>query len=134
MKGNVRLNYVREDFHDFNNKVRFVIDIDQASLSTNDIYYFYKEIGKDQFFTFKTILTGTLNDIYARNLNLIDGKKSQIIGNVNFKNLFGKNGQRFYMKGSFNKVSSNYENLVALLPNVLGKKLPSSLKKLVNLI
>ena len=130
LKGNVRLNYVREDFHDFNNKVRFVMDIDQASLSTNDIYYFYKEIGKDQFFTFKTILTGTLNDIYARNLNLIDGKKSQIIGNVNFKNLFGKNGQRFYMKGSFDKVSSNYENLVALLPNVLGKKLPSSLKKI----
>ena len=34
------------------------------------------------------------------------------------------------MNGSFDKVTSSYENLVSILPNVLGKKLPSSLKKL----
>jgi len=62
---------------------------------------------------------------------LKDTKNSEIVGNVNFKNLFAKKGQgEFYMKGTFEKVSSNYENLTALLPNVLGKKLPTSLKKL----
>ncbi len=34
------------------------------------------------------------------------------------------------MIGSFDKVSSSYDNLIAFLPNVLGKKLPTSLKKL----
>lgn len=129
-KGNVALNYKREDFQDFNNKVQFNILIDQASLSTNDIRYFYKELGENQNFTLKAYITGTLNDLVAKKLNLTDSKNTQIIGDVNFKNLFGKNNQHFYMKGNFDKVSSNYSNLTSLLPNVLGKKLPTSLKKI----
>lgn len=40
------------------------------------------------------------------------------------------------MNGKFDKLTSSYDNLVALLPNVLGKRLPIRLKKLgtVNLI
>ena len=129
-KGDVMLEYVREDFQDFNNKVHFDIAIRQASFSTNDIRYFYKEIGKNQNFTMKAHITGTLNNLVAKGLNLTDSKNTQIVGNVNFKNLFGKNDQFFYMKGSFDKLASNYDNLVQLLPNVLGKKLPSSLKKI----
>ncbi len=129
-KGNVALNYNREDFQDFNNKVHFNILIDQASLSTNDIWFFYKELGRDQNFTLKAHLTGTLNDIVATNLILTDSKKTKIIGDANFKNLFGKDRQHFYMKGDFDNISSSYENLVTLLPNVLGKKLPTSLKKI----
>ena len=34
------------------------------------------------------------------------------------------------MLGNFTKVTSNYDNLIALLPNVLGENLPISLKKL----
>jgi hypothetical protein len=128
--GDIALNYKREDFQDFNNKVQFDIKIDQASLSTNDIRYFYKEIGKDQYFNLNADIRGSLNNLVARNLNISDNKNSQIIGNVNFKNLFGKKGQYFYMKGEFSKVSSSYDKLVKLLPNVLGKKLPTSLKKI----
>lgn len=129
-KGNVTLNYKREDFQDFNNKVRFDIRIGQASLSTHDIRCFYKEIGKDQNFTLKGHITGTLNNILVHHMNLTDSKNTQIIGNVNFKNLFGASNQFFYMKGDFSKVASNYDNLVKLLPNVLGTKLPTSLKKI----
>jgi hypothetical protein len=129
-KGDVALNYRREDFHDFNNKVLFDIKVKESLLATNDIRYFYKELGKDQHFAMKAHLTGTLNDIKATDMTLTDSKGSQIVGDVNFKNLLGKNEQHFYMKGDFDKVSSNYENLVTLLPNVLGKKLPSSLKKI----
>ncbi|HMK06672.1 MAG TPA: hypothetical protein VK476_04025, partial [Flavobacterium sp.] len=128
--GDVALNYKREDFHDFNNKVQFDIKIKKSILATNDIRYFYKELGKDQYFSLKADLTGTLNDIVAKKMRLTDSKNSQIVGDVNFKNLLGKGGQHFYMKGDFDKVSSNYQNLVTLLPNVLGKKLPSSLKKI----
>lgn len=129
LKGDAALYYDRKDFTDFNNKVQFDIQIDQSLLSTNDIHYFYKELGQNQQFHLKAHITGTLNNLVAKNLRLMDNRNSQIIGNVNFKNLFGNTNQHFYMKGDFDKVSSSYENLVALLPNVLGKKLPTSLKK-----
>jgi hypothetical protein len=129
--GDVILKYERKDFADFNNKVVFDVKTDSASISSNDIRYFYKGLGKDKTFSLSGKIGGTLNDLTAKNLKLIDNKNSQIIGDVNFKNLFAKKGQgEFYMKGSFDKVSSSYENLTSLLPEVLGKKLPSSLKKL----
>lgn len=130
VKGKVTLSYERKDFADFNNKVLFDIELDIASLSTNDIRHFYKELGKDRKYNLNADLKGTLNDFFAKNMVLIDSNNSQIIGDVNFRNLFGKNGQEFYMKGSFDKVVSSYDDLIATLPNVLGKKLPSSLKKL----
>ena len=130
-KGAVILKYDRKDFKDFNNKVIFDVKTDAASISSNDIWYFYKDIGKNQQFDLKGKMDGTLNDFTAKNLKLKDTKNSEIIGDVNFKNLFAKKGQgEFYMKGSFDKVTSSYDNLTKLLPNVLGKKLPSSLKKL----
>lgn len=128
--GKIILNYDRKDFADFNNKVKFDIKTDSALISTNDIRYFYKDIAKDQVFNLKAKIDGTLNNLTLKNLNLVDSKNSQIIGDVNFKNLFPKNGQEFYMKGAFEKVTSSYDNLTELLPNVLGKKLPTSLRKL----
>jgi hypothetical protein len=130
LKGNVVLNYDRKDFSDFNNKVLFDVKVDSSSLATNDIRHFYKELGKNQHFKLTSIIKGTLNDFYATKLKLVDRKNSQIIGDVNFRNLFGKKGQDFYMRGKFEKVSSNYKDLTTLLPNVLGKTLPSSLAKL----
>ncbi len=130
VKGKIVLSYDRKDFVDFNNKVRFDIRLDEAKIATNDIRHFYDELGKDQVYNLQAEISGTLNDLQANNLKLIDGRNSQIVGDVNFKNLFGKNGQEFYMKGSFDKVASSYDNLIQILPNVLGKKLPSSLKKL----
>lgn len=129
--GEVILTYNREDFKDFNNKVIFNVKTQSALISSNDIRYFYKELGKDKTFRLRGKIGGTLNNLFATNLQLIDNKNSQIKGNVNFKNLFAKKGQgEFYMKGTFDKVTSNYENLTSLLPNVLGNKLPSSLKKI----
>lgn len=134
VKGKVILTYDRKDFTDFNNKVNFDIRIDDGVLATNDIRHFYSELGKDNAFKIKTFANGTLNDLTLTKLRLIDNRGSQIVGNVNFKNLFGKEDQKqfFYMNGNFSRVSSNYQDLTALLPNVLGKKLPSSLAKLGN--
>jgi hypothetical protein len=130
-KGDVILKYDRKDFTDFNNKVIFDINTEKATIASNDIRYFYKEIGENQLFDISGKIDGTLNDLTAKNLVLKDNKNSEIIGDVNFKNLFQKQGKGdFYMKGTFDKVSSNYDDLTALLPNVLGKKLPSSLSKL----
>jgi hypothetical protein len=132
LKGVVVLNYNKDnhDFADFNNKVKFDVKIDSSTLATNDIRYFYKELDKNQKFYLKSKITGTLNDFYATNLYLKDYKFSTIRGDVNFKNLFPRSPGKFYMKGNFKRISSNYADLTKLLPNILGKKLPTSLQKL----
>ena len=132
LKGNVILKYNKEnhDFSDFNNRVKFDIVLDSATLATNDIRHFYKELDKNQKFFIKSKIKGTLNDFYITNLFLKDFKFSTIKGTVNFKNLFPRSPGKFYMKGNFNRISSNYVDLTKLLPNILGKKLPTSLQKL----
>lgn len=132
LQGRVVLSYNKDnhDFSDFNNKVKFDVKVDSATLATNDIRHFYKELDKNQKFYLKSKITGTLNDFYATNLYLKDYKFSTIRGDVNFKNLFPRSPGKFYMKGNFKRITSNYVDLTKLLPNILGKKLPTSLKKL----
>lgn len=130
-KGDVIMRYNRKDFVDFNNKVVFDINTEKASISSNDIRHFYNELGPNKQFELRGKIDGTLNNFSAKNLYLRDNRNTQIAGDVQFKNLFQKPGQGdFYMKGSFDKVASSYEDLTDLLPNVLGKKLPSNMSKL----
>ena len=130
VKGNLIMNYGNHDFSKFNDKVQFDVKLEKASISSNDLFPFYKELGKNQIFKFTSKIKGTLNDLYVKDLNLRDQNNSKIIGDVNFKNLFGEEGQEFYMKGSFDQIVSNYKNLTSILPTILGKSLPPSLKKL----
>jgi hypothetical protein len=132
LKGDVVLKYNKDnhDFSDFNNRVKFDVALDSATLSTNDIRHFYAELGKNQTFFLRSKIKGTLNNFYASKLFLVDNKFSIIKGDVNFKNLFPRAPGAFYMKGDFDKITSNYADLIKLLPNVLGKKLPTSLDKL----
>ncbi|RTZ01370.1 translocation/assembly module TamB [Flavobacterium sp. RSP49] len=130
LKGTVLLNYKIEDFSNFTDKVLFDIKLDAASIASNDIRYFYKEIGKNQHFYIKAFIKGTLNDLKFKNLKLVDDRKTQINGAINFKNLFAKKGQKFSMYARFDKLISSYDDLIVILPNILGNKLPSSLKKL----
>ena len=130
IKANVVLNYKISDFSDFNNKVQFDVQLASSTLASNDIRCFYNELGKNQFFYIKTNLSGTLNDLKLNQLNLVDSQKSKMIGAIRFKNLFPSKGQEFYMKGKFKTLSSSYDNLAVLLPNVLGNKLPVEMKRL----
>jgi hypothetical protein len=128
--GTVLLNYKIEDFSNFTDKVLFDIQLNSASIASNDIRYFYKEIGKNQHFYAKASIKGTLNDLKFKNLELVDDRKTRINGDINFKNLFAKKGQKFSMYAKFDKLMSSYDDLVVILPNILGTKLPTSLKKL----
>jgi len=124
LKGSVVMNYEIEDFAHFTDKVEFDIKLEKASLASNDIRGFYNELGKNQVFKIKGRIKGPLNNIVLSNLRLVDSKKSEIIGTINFKNLFPTKGKSFYMNGSFDKLSTSYDDLVTILPNVLGKTLP----------
>ncbi|MBE0393459.1 translocation/assembly module TamB domain-containing protein [Flavobacterium sp. PL002] len=130
LEGDVVLSYKIADFANFNDKVKFDVKLKSAHLATNDIRHFYNELGKNQFFDVTGRIKGPLNNLDVNNLKLVDSKNTKIEGRINFKNLFGKANQPFYMNGDFKKVSSSYDNLATILPNVLGKRLPDELKKL----
>lgn len=136
LKGEVTLNYKIEDFADFNNKVKFDIKLKSAKIGSNDIRCFYNELGRNLYFTARSRVQGTLNNLWLSDLLLFDNQGSKIVGTLNFQNLFPSKSQAFFMKGNFKSLSSSYENLVRILPNVLGKSLPEVLKKMgeVNLV
>ena len=129
MKGKAELRYKREDFKDFNNKVIFDVQLDKAAIASNDLNCFYDEFGKNNIFYINTHLLGTLNNFILYDLKLFDKNQSEIIGSVNFKNLFGKGNQSFYMKGNFDRVATDYNKVIRVLPRVLGKNLPTVLTK-----
>lgn len=129
LKGKVELKYNRKDFSDFNNKVIFDVKMQEAKIASNDLNFFYNEFGKNNVFDIDTHLVGTLNNFITHDLILKDKNNSEIIGDVNFKNLFNKN-ESFYIKGRFKKIRSNYNDLKNILPNILGNSLPSTLVKL----
>lgn len=130
MKGNIVLTYKEGGLADFVNKVHIDADIDSASVSTNELNFFYNEFGKNKKFNFSTVLSGTMNDFYTRNLKLKVDNHSEIIGSINFKNLFNPDKNAFLVRGDFKKLASDYNNLKTILPRILGEKLPSSLEKL----
>ncbi len=134
--GQAILNYKIEDFLDFTDKVKFNVALDSASIASNDIRYFYDGLGRNQHFKIRTKIRGTLNNLNLRHLKLSDTNGSKIVGTINFRNLLGSKTQKFSMEGKFDKLISSYDNLVVLLPNVLGKKLPKELQRIgkVNIV
>jgi hypothetical protein len=129
--GAIILKYNREDFANFNDKVFFEVTAKNAKIATNDIRFFFKDIAANQKFSLSGNINGTLNNFTVKKLQLSDQKITKIVGNVTFKNLFSKsNTSGFYMKGTFEKISSSYDDLTKLLPTILGKKLPTALQKL----
>ena len=128
--GKAILNYKVEDFLEFTDKVRFNVTLDSASLASNDIRYFYNGLGKNQHFKIKTKIQGPLNNLNLKGLRLSDTNGSRIVGNITFRNLLGDKTQKFSMDGKFDRLTSSYNNLVVLLPNVLGKKLPKEMQRI----
>lgn len=129
-KGRTELRYDRKDFKDFNNKVVFDLDIKEGKISSNDLNYFYPEFGKNQKFYIDSHILGTLNDLKFNNLKFNDLNDNEVVGNLQLKNLFGKGDQKFYMKGSFDRLTASQASVSKVLPNLLGKNLPKQLQKL----
>lgn len=128
--GKAILNYKVKDFLDFTDKVQFNVALDSSSIASNDIRYFYDGLGKNQHFKVRTKIKGTLNNLNLNRLRLTDTNGSKIFGTINFRNLLGSKEQKFSMDGKFDKLISSYDNLVVLLPGILGKKLPKELKRI----
>ena len=127
LKGNLKFEYNRKDFQHFADSVKINAQFNDSNIALNELNRFYNEFGENQKAKLDVTLFGTLNDLTASNLILNTSRETLIDGTMNFKNLFNKEKDNFVMDASFNRLSSTYKDLKTLLPNVLGKSLPSSL-------
>jgi autotransporter translocation and assembly factor TamB len=132
LEGIVRFDFNREDLKDFEDKVKVSARFERSDILLNDLNTFYNEFGTNQRAELSVDLTGTLNDLNANNLILTSSSRTKVDGDFIFKNLFNKKEGNFSMDGKFNELSSNYYDLKALLPNILGESIPSIFSKLGN--
>ncbi len=130
LKGNVKFSYIREDLQYFTDKVLVDASFNDSNVLLDELNTFYDEFGRNQHAKFSVDLSGTLNDLKAKNLKLNTSTKTKVYGDLDFKNLFNKEPDNFVMDGQFNNLTSTYKDLRALLPNVLGEAIPSSFDRL----
>jgi hypothetical protein len=132
LKGNVKFEYDRADLQFFTDSVNVAANFKESDIALNELNTFYDEFGVNQKAKLSVNLTGKLNDLKATNLRLNTSRNTRVYGDINFKNLFNSQDDNFFMDGKFSNLSSNYRDLKALLPNVLGAAIPSSFEKLGN--
>ncbi|MEO1011941.1 MAG: translocation/assembly module TamB domain-containing protein [Bacteroidota bacterium] len=128
LMGNLVFNYERKDFQDFTNKVNLVADFTDSKVAFSEINQLYDQFGEGKEVLFSSSFNGVLNDLNAEQLFLVSDNTG-IRGDFNFKNLFNKS-EAFSMHAQMKNVTSSYYELRSLMPNILGKSLPSLFNKL----
>lgn len=132
LKGNLKFSFNKEDLLDFTNKVKIEANFKNSEVLLDEFNVFYNEFGTNQLAKLNVNLSGTLNDLQANNLKLTTSSQTRIYGDINFKNLFNISENNFALDGRFDDLSSNYYDLKALLPNILGNSIPSVFAKVGN--
>lgn len=130
LKGDLKFFYKREDLQFFTDKVLLEASFRDSKVLMDELNTFYDEFGQNQYTTFSVDLSGTLNNLETKNLQLKTSSKTKVYGDIVFKNLFSKTTNDFSMNGKFSNLTSTYTDLKALLPNVLGAAIPSTFDKL----
>ena len=132
LKGDLRFDYKREDLKDFTDKVNITASFKDSEISLTELNVFFDEFGVNQRAGFNADLSGTLNNLVAKNLNASTTRNTRIIGDITFTNLFGNEDETFALDGRFQNLASNYNDLTALLPRILGNSIPTVLSKVGN--
>lgn len=126
--GNLVFDYDREDFADFMNKVRIDAEFVESTVALNEINLLYDQFGSDKILRFSSKVDGVLNDLNTMDM-FLNMENTGIRGDFTFRNLFNPEGN-FSLIADMRNVTSSYYELRALLPNILGNVLPSSIEKL----
>ncbi len=128
LKGNLVFDYDREDFKDFLNKVNLTAEFRESKVAFDEVNLLYDQFGKQKEVTFSSNVMGVLNDLTIEQL-FLQSDNTGIRGDFNFKNLFA-NEEPFVLEADIKNITTSYYQLRSLLPNILGKSLPSSFQKL----
>ena len=126
--GQVTLDYEREDFGDFYNKVLFHGQFKDSQIATSDINLLHPEFDETSVFNFSANLDGTLNKLTASNL-FLTSDNTALRGDFVFNALFDALTP-FYLDAKIKGFESQYGSLKRLMPRVLGNNLPLSMSRL----
>ncbi len=126
--GSLVFDYNREDFADFLNKVNISAEFIDSEVSLDEANLFYELFGSGKTVLFSSEISGVLNDLNATNL-FLQSDETGIRGDFNFKQLFNKQ-EPFLLNAEIRNITTSYFQLRSLLPNLLGKSLPSSFEKM----
>ncbi|WP_109300571.1 translocation/assembly module TamB domain-containing protein [Aquimarina sp. AU474] len=127
IQGEILFSYAVGGLDDFENKVNITADFDKATVSTNDLIPFYSGFAREHDLRLKnTSIRGVLNDFRVVNADITGLDRSIIKGNIRIKNAVA-DATKFELEGDFDDLTTNYYDLVNLMPNVLGKSLPRQL-------
>lgn len=132
LQGDLRFDYQREDLKYFTEKVKINADFKDSYVELSELNTFYNEFGVNQTATLDVELSGTLNNLLAKNLKVSTSRNTRINGDINFKNVLGGSYEGFIIEGQYRQLSSNYGDLIALMPNILGNSFPTFLAKVGN--
>ncbi|WP_240032180.1 translocation/assembly module TamB domain-containing protein [Psychroflexus aestuariivivens] len=127
LNGKIDLSYERKDLKDFTDKVNIKASFENAKISSSDLRRFYDGFGFGQDFVLSSDFSGTLNNLTLSNLDINGISKSKIEGGLTLNNMFGESD--FNLDGDRFSVTTNYEDLVSLLPRDLGTNLPEFISK-----
>ena len=86
LQGDLRFDYKREDLKYFAEKVNITANFKDSHVELSELNTFYDEFGVNQTANLDVELSGTLNNLFAKNLKVSTTRNTQIIGDVNFKN------------------------------------------------
>ncbi len=120
--------YDEGDFSNFTENVNLEAEFYQADIALVDLRKFYNEFGKNDVIHFKTKARGTINNLELIDFELASNRDFELIGSFSMKNLI--QNKNFELKADIDKLTSNYDHLISLLPNILGKKIPTLFERI----
>ncbi|MEL4454329.1 translocation/assembly module TamB domain-containing protein [Lutimonas vermicola] len=124
----VVFNYNKGDLSDFTNKVEIEADFKQGDIVLSDLKKFYGQFGKHDKIHFSAKVNGTINDFVVEDIALESDRHSSLRGDVHLQNILDRD--HFKLTGDIKEISSNYDHLINLLPDLLGAKIPKALEKI----
>jgi hypothetical protein len=127
--GDVLFTYNKGGLADFSDQVNIKANFKESSLKVLDLKKFYKELSGNDLVSFSGRMLGNLNDFNIKKLNLSTKNGILLKGNLFFKNVINTN-RGVVFNGDVNNLTTTFKELKSILPNLLGKKLPSELDKL----
>ncbi len=128
LRGDLVFNYNREDFAEFLDRVNVEANFNESTVALNDVNSFYNEFGTDKVVSFAGDISGVLNRLKVEEL-FVQSENTGIRGDFEFDNMFSQEAP-FIMRSDIDNLTSSYYQLRSLLPNILGKNIPSSIQRL----
>ncbi|WP_408024435.1 translocation/assembly module TamB domain-containing protein [Tenacibaculum sediminilitoris] len=131
LQAEVKFTYNRKDFVSFNDKVKIKANFKESVASVKDLSKLYNEIGGHDFLYLSGDIEGVLNNFSANNVRIHSKGGMRIIGNMGFVNAV-KTSRGFVFDADLANLTANHSQLRNVLPNLLGRNLPTEFQRLGN--